>query len=92
MFSVGKNSVKLSDSGINVAEHSGHLNWAVVSKNAKIFYKHFLTDRKLKLCEIAEELKISEGSVFIILYKHLSVRKQCSMWLLRLLKADQKQK
>ena len=36
-----------------------------------------LADHKLKL---AEELKISEGSVFTILHEHLSTRKLCSKW------------
>ena len=36
-----------------------------------------LVDGKLKLLEIAEELKLSEGSVFTILHEHLSMRKLC---------------
>ena len=50
-----------------------------------------LADRKLKLLEIADTLKISEGSVFTILHEHLSMRKLCSKWVLRLLTVDQKQ-
>ena len=45
---------------------------------------------KLKLHEIAEELKISEGSVFTILHEHLSMRKLCSKWVLHLLTVDKK--
>ena len=41
--------------------------------------------------EIAEELKILERSVFIILHEHLSMRKLCWKWLLCLLSVDQKQ-
>ena len=37
-----------------------------------------LADRKLKLREIADTLKISEGSVFTILHEDLSIRKLCS--------------
>ena len=48
-------------------------------------------DCELKLCEIAEELKISEGSVFTILHEHLSLRKLCLKWVRRLLTVDQKQ-
>ena len=33
-----------------------------------------LADRKLKLREIADTLKISKGSVFTILHQHLSMR------------------
>ena len=47
----------------------------------------FLADRKLKLREIAEEMKISEGSEFTILHEHLSMRKLVAA----LLTVDQKQ-
>ena len=48
-------------------------NSAVVPENTKKHYKLVFADRKLKLREIAEELKISEGSVFTILHDHLSI-------------------
>ena len=60
-------------------------NEAVVPENTKKLYKLVLADRKLKLHEIAEELKISEGSVISILHEHLSIRKLCSKWVLCLL-------
>ena len=50
-----------------------------------------LADRKLKSREIADTLKISEGSVFTILHEHLNMRKLCSKWVPHLLKVDQKQ-
>ena len=50
-------------------------NSAVVSENTKKIHQLILADRKLKLCEIAEELKISEGSVFTILQEHLLMKK-----------------
>ena len=56
--------------------------------NAQVAPKHqklILADRKLKLREIAEELKILEGSIFTILHEYLSMRKLC------LLTVDQKQ-
>ena len=46
---------------------------------------------KLKLREIAEELNISEGSIFTILHEQLSMRKLCSKWVARLLTVNQKQ-
>ena len=49
-----------------------------------------LADRKLKLREIADTLEISEGSVFIILHKYLSMRKLCSKSVPCLLTFDQK--
>ena len=51
----------------------------------------FLADRKLKLHEIVDTLKISEGSVFTTLHEHLSMRKLCSKWVRRLLTVNQKQ-
>ena len=79
--------------GINTndAECSGCPNSAVVVENTKKLHKLILLDRKLKLREIAEELKISEGSVFTILHEHLSMRKLCSKWVSCLLTVDQKQ-
>ena len=46
------------------AECSGHPNLAVVLENNKKLHKLFLTDHKLELSEIAQELKMSEGNVF----------------------------
>ena len=71
--------------------NDGHPNFAVVSEDLKKLHKLILADCKLKLHEIAEELKISEGSVFTILHEHLSMRKLCSKWVLCLLTIDQKQ-
>ena len=48
-------------------------------------------DRKLKLREIADSLKISEGSMFIILHESLGMRKLFLKWVLLLLTPDQKQ-
>ena len=74
----------------NDAEHSGCPNSAVVLENTKKLYKLVLANHKLKLHEIAEELKISGGSVFTILHEHLSMKKLSSKWVLRLLTVDQK--
>ena len=48
-----------------------------------------LVYRRLKLHEIAEELKISEGNVFTILHEHLSMRKLCLKLVPRLITIDQ---
>ena len=61
----------------NDVEYSGHPNSSVVPENTPKLHKVVLADHKLKLREIAEELKISEGSVFTILHEHLSMRKLC---------------
>ena len=69
-------------------ECSGHPNSAVVLENTKKLNKLVFANCKLKLREIAEELKISEGSVVTILHEHLSMRKLCSKWVPRLLTVD----
>ena len=81
---------KCSHVDTNDAECSGRPNSAVVPENTKKLHKLSLANHKLKLDEIAEEFKISEGSVFTILYEHLSIRKLYSKWVLRLLSVDQK--
>ncbi|KAF8789505.1 Histone-lysine N-methyltransferase SETMAR like protein [Argiope bruennichi] len=53
--------------------------------------KVILKDRKMKLRETADTLKISEGSVFTILHEHLGMRKLLSKWVLRLFTRNQKQ-
>ena len=53
-------------------------------------HKIVLGDRKLKLREIADTLKISEGSMFTILHESLGIRKLFSKWVPRLLTPDQK--
>ena len=75
----------------NDAECSCCPNSAVVPENTKKLHKLVLADCKLKLREIAEELKISESSVLTILHEHLSMRKLCSKKVLSLLTVDQKQ-
>ena len=79
---------KRSCTDTNDAERSGLPNSAVVPEDTKKLHKIVLADRKLKLYETAEELKISEGSVFTILHEHLSMRKLCSKWVSRLLTVD----
>ena len=74
----------------NDAECPGHPNSAVVLEKNKKLHKVVWADHKLKLREIAEELKIPQGSVFTILYEHLLMRKLHSKWLPHLLTVNQK--
>lgn len=73
------------------AERSGRPKSAVVPENIKNVHKIVLKDRKMKLREIADTLKISEGSVFTILHENLGMRKLLSKWVPHLLTPDQKQ-
>ena len=74
----------------NDAKCSDRPKLAVILENAKKLHKPILSNHKLKLSEIAEELRISEGSVFTILHEHLSMRKLCSKWVQHLLTVNQK--
>ena len=71
---------------------TGRPNSAVVQENTKKLHKLILVKCKLKLYEIAEELKILvEGSVFAILHEHLSMKKLYSKRVMHLLTVDLKQ-
>ena len=50
-----------------------------------------MNDRKLMVHELADIVKISDGSVFTILHEHLGMRKLCEKWVPRELTVDQKQ-
>ncbi|XP_070141585.1 histone-lysine N-methyltransferase SETMAR-like [Drosophila kikkawai] len=70
---------------------SGSPKTAVTPENIAKIRKMVLAERKLKLKEIANASKISEGSVLAIFHEHLDMRKLCSKWVPRLLTPDQKQ-
>lgn len=72
------------------SERCGRPKSAVVQENVKKVHKMVLENRKLKLQEIADTLKISEGSVFTILHDNLGMCKLLSKWVPRLLTPDQK--
>ena len=66
------------------AECSGRPNEVVTPETIKKVHRSF-ENRKLKLSEIADTLKISYGSVYAILHEHLSMRKLSSKWVPRFL-------
>ena len=68
----------------NDAERSGRSKSAVVPENITKVHKIVLGDRKLKLRETAETLKISEDSVFSILHECLGMSNLFSKWVSRL--------
>ena len=65
------------------AERSGRPNEVVTPENIKKAHKIILENRKVKLQEIADIMKMSKGSVFTILHEHLSMRKLFSKWVPR---------
>ena len=50
-----------------------------------------LDDRRVKVCEIAEAVGISEEKAQKILHKELGMQKLCTWWVPHLLNADQQQ-
>lgn len=66
-------------------ERSGRPKEAVTDENIKKIHKMILDDRKLKLHEIAEALKISKERVGHIIHEYLDMRKLCAKWVPRVL-------
>ena len=71
--------------------NDGPPNQAVIPENIKKICKLVMNDRKWKVHELADIVKISDGSFFTILYEHLGVRKLCAKWVPRELTVDQNQ-
>ncbi|XP_012564110.2 histone-lysine N-methyltransferase SETMAR-like [Hydra vulgaris] len=72
-------------------ERSGRPKEAVTDENVKKIHKIILNDRKVKLLEIANTLKISKERVGHIIHEYLDMRKLCAKWVPRELTIDQKQ-
>ncbi|GFV45499.1 putative DD34D transposase [Trichonephila clavipes] len=70
---------------------SGHPMEAVTDENIKEVHKIIFYNRKVKLIEIAETLKISKERVGHIVNEYLDMRKLCSKWVPRELTIDPKQ-
>ena len=62
---------------------------AVTDENIKKVHKIIFDNRKMKLIEIAETLKISKERVGHIVHEYLDMRKLCSKWVLSELTIDQ---
>lgn len=82
---------KCGRSSTNDAERSGRPNVAVIPQNITKIHKMVMNDRKLKVHELADIVKISDGSVFTILHDYLGMQKLCAKWVPRELTVDQKQ-
>jgi hypothetical protein len=70
---------------------SGRLKEAITEENIKKLNKKNLNDRKVKLIEIAETLKISKERVGHIVHEYLDILKLCAKWVQRVLTINQKQ-
>ncbi|KAL7725070.1 hypothetical protein ACLKA6_010344 [Drosophila palustris] len=70
---------------------TGRPNDAVIPENVEKTLKIIMSDRKVKVREIADILKISAGSVHTIIHEHLGMKKVFSKWVPRLLTPEQKQ-
>ncbi|XP_040581185.1 uncharacterized protein [Lepeophtheirus salmonis] len=82
---------KRSGTDIDDAERPGGPNEAVIPENIEKNLKIIMGSRKVKLQKIADNLKLSKGSVLTIIYEHLSIKKLFSKWMPCLLTPEQKQ-
>ena len=73
------------------AERSGRPNEAVIPENIKQIHQLVRNNRKWKVHELVDIVKISDGSVFTILHEHLGMRNLCAKWVPREITVDQKQ-
>ncbi|KAF7275574.1 hypothetical protein GWI33_011582 [Rhynchophorus ferrugineus] len=71
-------------------ERSGRPKEVVTDENIKRNHKMILNDRKLKLNEIADTLKVSTEGAHHIIHEYLGMRKPCAKWVPRDLTFDQK--
>ncbi|KAF7267432.1 hypothetical protein GWI33_019338 [Rhynchophorus ferrugineus] len=74
------------------AERSGLPKEVVTDENIKKIHKLILYDRKLKLNEIADTIKLSTERIHQRIHEYLYMRKLCVKWLPRELRFDQKQR
>ncbi|GFW51568.1 putative DD34D transposase [Trichonephila clavipes] len=70
---------------------SGRPKEAVTDENIKEVHKIIFDNRKVKMIEIAETLKISQERVGHIMNEYLDMRKLCSKWVPCELTINQKQ-
>ena len=89
-MSTNLQKIKRGHTDTEDAERSGWPNEVVTPETIKKVHQIIFKNRKLKLREIADTLKISYGSVHAILHEHLSMSKLLSKWVPRLLTVDQK--
>lgn len=75
----------------NDAKRPGRPNEAVTDENIKKVHRIVLNDRKVKVREIADILKISTERVRYILHEYLDMKKLSARWVPRFLTIDQKQ-
>ena len=73
------------------AERPGRPTEVATPENTKTILKIILSDRKVKLQDIADVLKISKGIVFKVVHENLRMKKLYSKWVPRLLTVERKQ-
>ena len=74
-------------------EHrSGWPNEVTTTEIVKKIHKMVLDDRRLKVRELANMVRISNSAIHRILIKNVDVRKLCARWVLRLHSMEQKQR
>ncbi|KAF7264652.1 hypothetical protein GWI33_022818 [Rhynchophorus ferrugineus] len=92
-FLKGKNTVEAkiwlgAERGVMSTE-DGATQW---TPKTGCYHKMILNDRRLKLNEIADNLKISTERVHYITHEYMGMTKLCATWVPRKLTFDQKQR
>ena len=85
------NELKRGRSDLNDAQRSGRPKSAVNEENVMKIREIVLSDRKMKVREIAEASKLSYGSALTVLHDNLGMKKLNAKWVPRLLTPCQKQ-
>lgn len=85
------NEFKRGRTSTQDAERSGRPVEVTTPENIQKIHRMVLNDRKLKLNEIAETMRMSHGTVYTILHEQLGMKKLLSRWVPRVLSAEQKE-
>ncbi|KAF7272296.1 hypothetical protein GWI33_014920 [Rhynchophorus ferrugineus] len=95
----GKSTIKdwyakfrLGEMNTEDGERSGHPKEVAAEENIKKIHKMILIERKLKLNEIADTIKISTERVHHIIHEYVGMRMLCAKWVPREHIFDQKQR
>ena len=83
---------KMGRISTNDEPRSGRLVEVTTPGIIEKIHKIVLADRRVKVREIAESVRISTERIRNILHEHLTMRKLCARWVPRLLTPDQKQR
>ncbi|KAK5645801.1 hypothetical protein RI129_004265 [Pyrocoelia pectoralis] len=83
------NEFKRGSTSIQDAPRPGAPKSAVTPESIDKVHDLVLTDRRLKVCKLAEAIRIATERVHFILHNELHMKKLCARWVPRLLNPEQ---